>query len=209
VKLTKAPILLAALLMSGTALAQGASIAHINLMRIWRQGEGTPGREGYLPLARDEARTALLHANKAIDAGGDQAQVNTELGDVVHALNPEHEAQGPGNGYGLTRAAVSILAQMQVAASRPDASGNVKAASQFVIPAADHVAQLSREARILADDVRANPGQAAGKVTALRDHIAEAISGRDADGNGEITATEAGLTQITQKMADLLKAEGF
>jgi hypothetical protein len=205
----KVPILLAAVLVSGTALAQGASIAHIDLMRIWRQGEGTPNREGYLPLARDEAKTALLHANKAIDAGNDQAQVNSELGKVIHALNPEHEAQGPGKGYGLMRAAVTILAQMQVAASRPDASGNVKAASQFIIPAADHVAQLSREARVLADEARKTPGQPPEKRVQLRDYIAEAITGRDADGDGKITATEAGLTQITQKMGDLLKAEGF
>ena len=36
-----------------------------------------------------------------------------------------------------------------------------------------------------------------------------AINGRDEDGDGQITAPEAGLTQITRKMADLLKAEGF
>jgi len=205
----KATILLATMAVSAAAFGQGASIAHIDLMRIWRQGEGTPAREGYLPLARDEARTALLHANQAIDAVGDTARLNAELGKVVNALNPEHEPRGPGKGYGLMRAAVGILAQMQVAASRPDASANVKAASQFIIPAADHVAQLSRDARLLADEVRANPGQPAEKVTQLRDHIADAINGRDEDGDGQITAPEAGLTQITRKMADLLKAEGF
>jgi len=200
--------LVAALALSGAAFAQSASVAHIDIMRIWRQGQGTPGSEGYLPLAVDEAKTALLYANKAMDAGDPEA-LKTELAKVVHALNPEHEPKGPGRGYGLTRAAVNILAQMQVAASRPDASAHVKEASQFVIPAADHVAQLSQDARTLADELRHNPGPAPEKLAELRDDIAAALSGRDEDEDGKLSPTEAGLTQISERMADLLKAEGF
>ena len=201
--------LLISLFAAGSALGQGASIAHIDLMHIWRQADGTPNRMGYLPLANQEAKTALLNLNLAIDSFGDPVKVNTLLANAVHALDPEQEATGDGLGFGLTRAAAGILAEMQVASMRPDASPNVKRMADPIMQAADHVVQITREARILADDVRNKPGQSSAKLIKARDYITTAMNGHDDDGDGKIAPAESGLKQISEQMADLLKDEGF
>jgi len=203
------PCLLAALVFSTGALAQGPSTAHIFLMRIWQQGVNTPQNMGYLPLAEAEAKAALLHANKALDAFGDPVAVNRELMEVVHALDPAREEQGESLGFGLTHAAASIMAFMQTAMMRPDASGNVKEKGKDVAASADHVIETAREAQILADEFRKTPGQKKAELVTIRDDIATALSGRDENGDGTISAKEGGLQQIRAVMAKMLQGEGF
>lgn len=198
---------------SGPAFAQKASVAHLDLMRIWRQGVDTPGNVGYLPLAQKQAETALLQINLAIDAFGDPVKVNTILDKLLLVLDPDSEQKNKSKDtsqqFGLTRAAASILAEMQVARSRPDASPNVQRIGDLVMQSADHVVQVTREARTLADDVRNKPDQSKDKLVKVRDYITTAINGHDDDGDGKISPAEGGLEQISQNMAELLKDEGF
>lgn len=192
------------------APAQRASVAHIDLMRIWEQGIDTPGKEGLLPLAEMEGKVALFQANKAIDAVGDKRVVDEHLRNLVHAIDPDRQRQGPGEGYGLVRAAAAILARMQVAQARSDASANVKTFGKRIMASADHVVQRAREAMILAEKAQEGTDPHMKEtLTTIRDHLSVAMVGRDDNGDGMIQPAEGGLKQVRTAMARLIKAEGL
>lgn len=203
-------VLALALVLADPGHAQRASVAHIDLMRIWEQGMDTPDKEGLLPLAEREGKTALFQANQAIDAVGDKRAVDQHLRNLVHAIDPRRQSQGPGKGYGLMRAAAAILARMQVAQSRSDASANVKTFGKRIMASADHTVQLAREAMTLADKAqKGTDPHLKETLTTIRDHVSAAMVGRDDDGDGTIQPAEGGLKQVREAMARLIKAEGL
>src|SRR5262249_23844416 len=68
-----------------------------HVMTNWRD---TRGSRGFLPVAIDEARVAVLHAGLAAKST-DLADIKIHASHVLHALDPTVESTGPGAGYGI------------------------------------------------------------------------------------------------------------
>src|SRR5262245_14652189 len=78
--------------------------AHLHLGHVMTNWRDTPGSRGFLPVAVDEARVAVLHAKLAVK-GSRLDEIKLHAGHVVHALDPSVEPKGPGAGYGVKNSA--------------------------------------------------------------------------------------------------------
>lgn len=170
--------------------------AHLHLGHVVTNWRDTPGTRGFLPVAVDEARTAMTHAKLASTAA-DLDGIKLHTAHVVHALDPTAEPKGPGAGYGVKKAAAGALQHLEFAIKSEGATASVNThAAQIFAPLKD-VIQRTDQALAVAQKVRAATDAAeaatlAGELSAL---IAE-ISGKD-------------LLQAQTHMEMMLKAEGI
>src|SRR5215813_12005587 len=81
--------------------------AHLHIGHVMTNWRDTPGTRGFLPVAIDEARVAVLHARLAANAAS-LTDITLHAGHVLHALDPavEPKSAGPGAGYGVRKAAI-------------------------------------------------------------------------------------------------------
>jgi hypothetical protein len=83
------------------------------LVTLVTEAPGTPGGKGLLPVAIAEARAALAEAVRAEKASGDAKAMRQSGAAVVHVINPSLQPSGPGLGYGLRRAVLELIAQIE------------------------------------------------------------------------------------------------
>src|SRR5207244_11758232 len=82
--------------------------AHLHIGHVMTNWRDTPGSRGFLPVAVDEARVAVLHAGLAVNSAN-LDDIKLHAGHVLHALDPAVERAGPGAGYGVRKAAAGAL----------------------------------------------------------------------------------------------------
>ncbi len=189
-----------------------AQAGHNHIKHVAESFRGTPNEAGLLATAVVEAEIARQHARLA--AGEEElAAIQRHVGHVVHAVRPAEGERGPGQGYGLLRAAEGVVAHVGMAAEAEGASGPLKrhaehvmAATRNVVAWAENVLEKA-EAVATATDADAAHGLAEEIVAAL-DAVVE---GTDADGNGTVSwgEGEGGLTQAIDHLELLMKAEGI
>lgn len=170
--------------------------AHLHLGHVVTNWRDTPGTRGFLPVAVDEARTAMTHAKLASTAA-DLDGITLHAAHVVHALDPTVEPKGPGAGYGVKKAAAGALQHLELAIKSEGATASVRTHTAQILPSLKDVIQRTDQALAIAQKVRAATDRAeastlAGELSAL---IAE-ISGK-------------GLLQAQTHMEMMLKAEGI
>lgn len=188
------------------ATAQNPHLGHV--AEGWRD---TPDNVGLMEAAKMEAAVAAQHAELAARDPENLASVKRHTAHVLHALDPEVQSSGPGNGYGLIKAASGVATHIKLAAEADGASDNIKRHSNHVATSASNVAQWGREIvergqRIMNTD----DGEVAATLIQEIATLAESImSGHDADGDGRIgwQEGEGGMAQAERHLTLLLEGE--
>src|SRR6185369_6642561 len=81
--------------------------SHLHIGHVMTNWRDTPGTRGFLPVAIDELRVAVLHARLAANAAS-LNDIKLHAGHALHALDPavEPKSVAPGAGYGVRNAAI-------------------------------------------------------------------------------------------------------
>lgn len=201
----------------GMSLGVGVAYGQDNMVKahighVMTSMNGTPNQQGLLPTAQAEAKIAAQHAALAAKTPDNLDAMKLHAAHVIHAVDPSVEAKGPGQGYGLKRAAAGVATHVELAAKSEGASPNVKTHSAHVSAAAGNVVKWSDEIVALAQKIRAAAAaaDAAPLVTQLVALTQQAATGLDANKDGRVNwgPGEGGLQQAQQHMELLIKGEG-
>jgi hypothetical protein len=170
--------------------------AHLHIGHVMTNWRDTPGARGFLPVAIDEARVAVLHAKLAAKAAS-LDDITLHAGHALHALDPSIEPKGPGAGYGVRKAATGALQHLEFAAKAEGATAAVTTHAANVSSALSNVLQWVDQAVAAAKNIRAatDAAQAAGPAADLA-----ALTLRISDEGLQPAQTQMGL---------MLKAEGL
>src|SRR5882762_8397076 len=142
--------------------------AHLHVGHVMTNWRDTPGTRGFLPVAVDEARVALLHARLAAKSAS-LDEIALHAGHVLHALDPTIEPKGPGAGYGVRKAAAGALQHLDFAAKAEGATASITTHAAHVSSSLSNVLQWVDQAIAAAKSVRAatDAARAAGPAADL------------------------------------------
>jgi hypothetical protein len=172
--------------------------AHLHIGHVMTNWRDTPGTRGFLPVAIDEARVAVLHARLAANAAS-LADIRLHAGHVLHALDPavEPKSAGPGAGYGVRKAALGASQHVDLAARSDGATSIVTTNAADVSSSLARVLEWLEEAIALAQRI-----QSASELADARRSAADlaALTQRISD---------EGLQPAQTSMTLILKAEGL
>jgi hypothetical protein len=173
-----------------------ATPAHLHIGHVMTNWRDTPGGRGFLPVALDEARVALLHAGLAAKAA-QLDEIKLHAGHVLHALDPAVESTGPGAGYGIKKAAAGAQQHLGFASTADGVTANVTIHAASVSSLLSNVLEWVNDAIAVAQRMRAST-DAADAARLARD--LEAVTRRISD---------EGLRNAQIHMDLMLKAEGL
>ncbi len=200
-------------ILPGAAIAQEANGSHTHIRHVLEAFAPTPEGEGLFPIAVAEASIALEHARLA---GGDPTNIDPMIRHTRHVLNaidPEEFANGPGLGFGVTRATEGIVQHIELAASSSEASANVRTHSTHVVAAARGVTQRAEQIVDLARQILSSGvyTRAYPLVEQLQVLCEELTTGTDVSDDGDISLEEGegGIQQIQQHLALMVEGEGI
>lgn len=169
--------------------------AHLHIGHVMTNWRDTPGARGFLPVAVDEARVAVLHAGLAAKSSS-LDDIMLHSGHVLHAIDPTVEPKGPGAGYGVKKAAAGALQHLEFATKAEGATAVITTHAAQVSSSLSNVLQWADQAVAAAKSIRAatDAADAAGPtadLVALTLRISEGL---------QLAQTHMGL---------ILKAEGL
>ena len=151
-----------------------------HVLKSWND---TPDQKGLLTTAQAEADIALQHTGFALSKPGDLANIKLHMTHVIHTLNQNVIAQGPGLGYGVKKAAAGVAAHVGFASGGGDASENVKL--QPHRPNEQRYWRwLKRAPRVAGQSDASDALAEAKKVQVLLDHI---VNGLDENEDGTVS----------------------
>ncbi len=170
--------------------------AHLHIGHVMTNWRDTPGARGFLPVAVDEARVAVLHAELASKSAS-LDDIRLHAGHVLHALDPALEPKGPGAGYGVKKATAGAQQHLDFAAKADGATSIVTTHAAHVSSALASVLEWLGEAIALAQRIQsatdlADARRSAADLAALTQRI-----------------SDAGLQPAQTSMNLILKAEGL
>lgn len=149
-----AAVVACALILPACVSIQLPTMAHTHVGHAQTAWPDTPGQKGLLDVARMEATVAAEHAAYAVEGARNIASVKLHAGHVLHAVDPKLLPDGPGAGYGLTRALQGSAEHLGYAREVPDASVNLRAGLPAVIADLDALRRESQVMAVLARDAR-------------------------------------------------------
>lgn len=207
-------VVAAGLVSVGSATAQGAASAtHMHVGHVADAFRDTPDGKGLLPTAVAEAEVVAQHARLMAGSTDNLDGMKTHAGHVIHAIDPTEVTNGPGRGYGLTRAAEAAVTHIEMAANADGASQNVKTHSVHVATSTRNTIARAEEILSLARQVReaASAADAAPLVQQLQTLASQLLPGVDADGDGRVgwAEGEGGLEVAVTHMGLLKTGEGL
>jgi hypothetical protein len=170
--------------------------AHLHIGHVMTNWRDTPGTRGFLPVAVDEARVAVLHAGLAAKSAS-LDDVKLHAGHVLHALDPAVEPKGPGAGYGVKKAASAALQHLEFAVKADGATPNLATHAAPAASSLANVLQWVDQAIVLAQKIRTATDRidAAGPAADLAALV--------------LRISDEGLQQAQTHMGLILKAEGL
>lgn len=193
--------------------APDTTMSHVHMGHVLTSWQDTPDQMGLLPTAQAEAEVAAQHAGFAASRPDDLDWMKLHAGHVAQAVDPAVEAQGPGRGYGVRRAAQGVAQHARFAAESQGASDNVKLHAGHVETSAGNVVAWSERVVDLGQQVQASSSAAAAApLVAEMQTLTQAIlMGTDADGDGTVSwdENEGGLAQAAQHMQLMQEGEGM
>ncbi|MEZ5316050.1 MAG: hypothetical protein R2752_01470 [Vicinamibacterales bacterium] len=204
--------LVAGVLSAGARAQTQANPSHVHMGHVMTSFMNTPDKQGLLPVARAEAATAAQHAALAAKSPTDLNAMKLHAGHVLHAIDPSVEANGPGLGYGVKRAAQGVAQHIELAAKAEGASQNVKTHAVHVAAAANSTVQRADQIIAIAQKIRAasTAAEAAPLAAQMSTLCQQLTTGADVNGDGRVNwdAPEGGLDQALQHMQLMEKGEG-
>ncbi len=196
-----------------TAPVSAQSTAHTHMGHVADAFGNTPDGRGLLPTAIAEAEVAATHAGLALRDLTNLDAIKRHTGHVLHAVDPNEMAEGPGLGYGVRRAAEGVVRHIEMAGSDDSASENVQLHSRHVATAAGNTVQRVDEIVALARRIMSvgSAEDAAPMMEELAAVAGQLVTGFDANGDGRIGWQEAegGLQQAEQHMNLMKRGEGM
>ena len=174
----------------------GAMIAHLHIGHVMTNWRDTPGTRGFLPVAIDEARVAVLHAGLAAKSAS-LDDIRLHAGHALHALDPALEPKGPGAGYGVKKATAGAQQHLDFAAKADGATTIVTTHAAGVSSSLSSALTLLGEAIALAQRI-----QSATDVADARRSAADLASLTQ-------RISDEGLQPAQTAMNVILKAEGL
>jgi len=170
--------------------------AHLHIGHVMTNWRDTPGARGFLPVAVDEARVAVLHAELASKSAS-LDDIRLHAGHVLHALDPALEPKGPGAGYGVKKATAGAQQHLDFAAKADGATAIVTTRAAEVSSSLASVVEWLGEAIAVAQRIQsatdlADARRSAADLAALTQRI-----------------SDAGLQPALTAMNLILKAEGL
>lgn len=201
------------LLLPARGVAQDEPPSHAHIRHVLEGFPGAPNGEGLLPLAEAEARTAQQHAGLAANDPTNIDPMKRHAAHVLHVLDPERAAEGPGLGFGVKAAVEGIIRHVGLAAEAEGASSNVRTHAAHVLSAArgvrqrvDRGVELAEQILTASDYLRAS--RIVGQLQALCEDL---ITGTDLSSDGTVSLEdgEGGLQQVRQHLALMADAEGL
>jgi len=170
--------------------------AHLHLGHVMTNWRDTPGTRGFLPVAVEEAKIAVLQANLAAK-GESLDDITLHAGHVLHALDPTVEPKGPGAGYGVRKAATGAQQHLDLAMKAEGATASIARYGGEVSTSLSSVLQWVDQAIAAAQKTRAAT-EATDAARAAADLAALALR-----------ISDEGLEPGQTRMELLLKAEGI
>ena len=156
-----------------------------------------PALMGLLPATMAEARIAIGHATLASRQPTNLEYMKTHAGHVIHALDPTLVTAGPGLGYGVKKAANSVITHIGLAAKTEGATPSVTVHALHIETCARNTIVRADQLLALAQKVIAstNAADAAAIVTQMVSLAEQLIEGADTNNDGRITwePNEGGL----------------
>lgn len=205
---------LATVLLAGCAqdkMAMKKNVAHAHIGHVMTKWSDTPKQWGFLPTALMEAKIAAQHAGFAASKPGDLKYMQTHIKHVVHALNPNVIAKGPGHNYGVVMAATNAAKHIGLAAKSPGATKNIKLHTTHVSASAKNAVTWAKKATNLSLKVLAasSAEQAAPLVKKIKAMTDALTTGIDANGDGKVSwkKGEGGLAVANKHMGFMMKGE--
>ena len=199
--------------LGGPAIAQQGNAAHAHIGHVADAWRDTPDGQGLLPTAIAEANIAAQHAALAAKDPSNLDAMKLHTGHVLHAVDPEAMANGPGLGYGVKQGATGAATHIELAAKSEGASNGVTTHSTHIATSARNTVQRAEEIVALANKIQmADSASAASALVGDLNMLAEQlISGKDADGDGRVgwQEGEGGLQQAEQHLTLLKQGEGL
>jgi hypothetical protein len=179
----------------GTAVGSQAKLtvppgpAGVEIGYVVNTFKEAPLLQGLLPAAIAEARIASQHATLAGRQPTNLEYMKTHAGHVIHALDPSIVKVGPGQNYGVKKAADGVATHIELAAK-------AEGATPTITVHATHIAMAARNTIARADQVIAiaqkvmsatSAAEAAALVAEMTSKAGELIAGADANADGRIT----------------------
>jgi hypothetical protein len=172
----------------------------------------TPNGQGLLPVALAEARVAAQHAALAARNTSNLEALKLHAGHVLHAVDPTAAASGPGQGYGVKKAAAAVAAHIELAARAQGASQAVSTHAMHIATSARNTVQRADRVTALVKQIQAasTAEEAATLLNQLVPLTEQLIAGADANADGRIgwQEGEGGLQHVEEHVNLLLRAEG-
>jgi hypothetical protein len=170
--------------------------AHLHIGHVMTNWRDTPGTRGFLPVAIDEARVAVLHAGLAAKATT-LDDVKLHVGHALHALDPAIEPKGPGPGYGVKKATAGAQQHLEFAVKAEGATPDVTTHATQVSSSLASAMTLVDQAIAIAQQIRAAADlAAAARLAADLSDVTTKIG-------------DEGLQPALTHMNAILKAEGL
>jgi len=199
---------LGSLLLAGCGHTTLPLISHAHVGHALTAWHDTPDERGLFVVAEQEITIAWQQAQAARQTRAPVAR--THVAGVLHALDPEHQATGPGLGYGGIRALTGAANHLGYASTSDDASRNiVRGAETFVKQAAVVIENLKLAVDVAILAQKSSDAEMSGLTVEIEQMIDRSLHGADVDGNGSIgnTAEEIGLKQMRQQLLAMLAHE--
>ena len=183
------------------------SHAHVgHSLTAWRD---TPAEQGLFVVAEREVAVALQQA-QAIGQAASPAAARSGLPGVIHALDPQQQATGPGLGYGGIRALTGAANHLEFASTSSDASRNIiEGAEVFVKQAAAVIDNLKLAIDVATLAQTSGDAEFPGFIVEIETILSRSLNGADVDGDGSIgnAAEEVGLKQMREQLLVMLARE--
>ncbi|MGH7554764.1 MAG: hypothetical protein ACREMQ_17325 [Longimicrobiales bacterium] len=193
--------------------APAASPAHTHVGHVMDGFRGTPNGAGLLTTTLAEAKIVAEHAALAAKDPANLDAMKQHAAHVLHAIDPTLAEGGPGQGYGLKKAADGAATHIDLAAKSEGASQNVKTHASHITASVRNTAQRADQLAALAKRIQeaSSAAEAASLVSVLNALAQQLMAGTDINGDGRIGWQEAegGLQQAEQHMGLLKKGEGM
>jgi hypothetical protein len=170
--------------------------AHLHIGHVMTNWRDTPGTRGFLPVAIDETRVAVLHAGLAAKSTT-LDDIKLHAGHVLHSLDPSVEPKGPGAGYGVKKAIAGALQHLDFAAKADGATSNVTSHAVQVASSLASAQQLADQAAAIVQKIRAAADAA--EAARLAADLAAVT----------LRISDDALRQAQAGMNAILKAEGL
>ena len=188
-----------------------AGIVGTHIGQVINSFGNTPNGVGLLPAAIAEARIAATHAQLASRQPTNLDYMKTHAGHVINALDPTIVTSGPGQGYGVKKAADGVATHIELAAAAAGASANVQLHAKHIAICARNTIARADAMIALAQKIIAatTAGEAAGLVSQLAALSDQLMNGTDANADGRITPErgEGGLNMADDHVKLMLTME--